>query len=561
MYVLGIWDGHDAGAALIKDSNIIAAVNEERYTKRKLDVGFPANSIRACLNIAKIKPEEVKVIAAATSDLAKTLTRIFPSVKEYYYQFRRRKAKPNFQHPKRAFKYKLTQFGPNFITTGLSESLIKINLKNLGFSNYKFVIYDQHMCHAAGVFMSNMKKALVITLDGVGDGKSGSVNIFENNKLKRISSISSRDSLGIFFEQVTNLLGMRELEDEGKVMALSNYAYPVQDKDNKMLSLFEVKGLNIKARYSVTRQYSFLKNLLWNTQREQFAYMAQKTLEIKMLELFANAIKQTKIRDVCWSGGVASNIKANMLVRKIAHDWYVFPAMGDGGLALGAALLANNEFYKISSYKNEDIYFGDGFSNREIEEVLKKSKGIKYAKERDIAKKVAGLVLSGKIVLWFQGRTEFGPRALGNRSILASAESYGIKDTLNMMVKNRDWFQPFCPSLLEEDARLIFCDYDNRPARFMTMGYMVKKDRMKQMANVINVDNSARPQMVGNENMLFRRLLLEVKKRNKLGVVLNTSFNIHGMPICNTPQDAIIVLKATRCRYLAIGNFMVEQKS
>jgi carbamoyltransferase len=286
--------------------------------------------------------------------------------------------------------------------------------------------------------------------------------------------------------------------------------------------------------------------------------MAQKTLETKMLELFKNAIKGTGIKDIYWSGGVASNIKANMLIRHIAKDWFVFPAMGDGGLALGAAFLANKEFNDVRSYVFDDVYLGDGFSDVETEKILKENK-LNYTKEKDIAKKAAQLILSGKIVLWFQGRTEFGPRALGNRSILAPAGLQGIKDTLNIMVKNRDWFQPFCPTILEEDAKKVFLDYDGRPDRLMTMGYKVRPEMLSLMTNVVNVDSTARPQMLGKENKLFRKLLLEIKKKNKIGVTLNTSFNIHGFPICNTPEDAVVALKTTRCQYLAIGTFLVRQ--
>lgn len=558
MYVLGVWDGHDAGAALICKNKILAAVNEERYTKRKLEVGFPFLSIEACLKIAKIRPEEIGVVAASTSDIAKTLTRVFPQVKEDYYQFRRRKTRPMFQHLKRAFKYKMTEFGPNAMSHRISESYFKKRLAAIGISNYKLKIYNHHECHAASAFFSGMKKATVVTLDGVGDGLSGSVSIFQNNELKRLSAISSRDSLGVFFEQVTNLMGMRELEDEGKVMALSNYAYPVKDKDNKMLDFFSVHGINIKAKYSVAKQYKILKNMLWSVQREQFAYMAQKTLETNVQKLATNAMDHTGIKDIILSGGVMSNIKANMLVRKQSKKWFVFPHMGDGGLALEAAMLANREFHNVNNYNHNNIYFGDEFTDEQVEKALRKN-NMKYSIQKDISGQSAELLNKGNIVLWFQGRTEFGPRALGNRSILAPSYNPGIKDTLNIMVKNRDWFQPFCPSMLLDDAPRLFSDYDNIPDHYMTMGYMVKNSALPKMSNVINVDNSARPQMVGDENPRYRSLLAGIKKKQGVGVVLNTSFNIHGYPICNTPDDAVQSFITTKCKYLAINDFLVQQ--
>lgn len=560
MYILGIWDGHDAGAAILQDNKILVAINEERLSKRKLEACFPILSIKACLQYAKLKPSDINIIAASTTDFAKTLTRRFPGLKENYYQFRRRKTgMPKFQDARRNFKYRLTELPSYGFTRTATKSILKKQLAKLGFKDYKLEIIDHHMSHAAAAaYTSKFKKALVITLDGIGDATSATINILESDNLKTISTISGKDSLGIFYEQVTNLLGMRELEDEGKVMALSNYAFEIPDSNNKMIDFFKVAGLNIKSKHSVSERYALLKKILWQTPLEQFAYMAQRTLEKNMIELFNNAINETGIKDVAWSGGVASNIKANMKVAAVTNSWHIFPHMGDGGQALGSAMQANAINNGITRYELNDFYLGQDFQEEDILSSLKKH-NLKYEYDKDIAKTAADIIAKKKdFLLWFQGRMEYGPRALGNRSILASASSLDVKDKLNISFKKRNWFQPFCPSLLQEEAKKIFQDvkqYD----KFMVMGYKVKPSMINKVQAVINVDNTARPQMLGSENPLYRNLIKEVKKHTGLGIILNTSFNLHGYPLVCSPDDAVDVLLNTKANYLAIGNYLIEK--
>jgi len=557
--ILGIWDGHDAGAAIIENNEIKVAVNEERLTHKKLDVGFPYESIKCCLNHLNLKPEDIDAVSTCTSDFSKTLTRVFPSMKDRYYLLRRRKIYPGFAKWQKNLKYKLTEIGSSYPTKKISEHNLKKQLKKMGFKDFDLRIMDHHMAHAATAgYCSGFKKSLTITIDGVGDGLSGSINICNKGEIERISGISSKNSLGIFFEHVTNLMGMRELEDEGIVMDLSDFAYEIPDNKNPMLDFFEIKGLDIKAKYSSNRVWFELKKILWLTSPEQFAWMAQETLEQKVIKLFSNAINETGIKDVTWSGGVASNIKANMKIRNIPEldKCFVFPHMGDGGLALGSALLYNFEENSIWDYKFDNVYFGPEYSEETIETELKKNK-LEYTYEKDIEKYVADLINNNKIVFLHRGRMEFGPRALGNRSILASATSLDSKNDLNLKIKKRVWYQPFCPSILQEDAEKIFSDYDY-PERFMTMGFMVKKEYQKDMASVINVDGSARPQILTNEKQSYRKILENIKKKTGLGVVLNTSFNLHGYPIVNSPSDAIDVMKKSKNEHMVMGNYLVE---
>lgn len=560
-YVLGIWDGHDSGAAIVKGNQILSVINEERLSRRKLEVRFPKAAIQACLESLNLCPKDIPEIVVPTSDAAKTLTRIFPSQKEQYYLIRRRKKVSNrFMGFKKYFKYRFTEIKPIFLTKMLSKWIIKRELKKLGFKNYSLTLVNHHLSHAAGAaFCSGFQESLVFTLDGVGDGLSGTINNCKQGEFKEISKIKANRSFGIFFEHVTNLMNMRELEDEGKVMALANYAYPIPDDQNPLLHLFKIEGLSIKAKYSSTKMFRELKKILWRYPSEQFAYMAQRTLEVKIPELVKNAINETGINNIAIAGGVASNVKVNMLLRELpeVNDLFIFPHMGDGGLAIGAALLQNYNLNHISSYSLNSTALGIGYEKLAVQEILDQEK-INYEFIEDITSKTAQLIADRNIILWFQGRMEFGPRAMGFRSILARPDSVKVKDDLNLSLKKRVWYQPFCPSLLLNDAKEMFIDFKGTPDKFMTSAYRVKPEKLKLMEGVTNIDGSCRPQIINEPDSLYHQLLLKLKKLTGHGVVLNTSFNMHGEPLVCSPEDAIRTFKEMKCKYLVLDHFLVS---
>lgn len=560
MYILGIWDGHDSGAAIIEENQILVALNEERLTRRKLEIHFPEQSIKECLNYLNLTPADITQVAVSTYDFSKTLARIFPYTKEEYYLIRRRKKVPGkISNLKKRAKYKLTECGPSHLTKRISEMCVRKSLNRLGFNNYQVHLVDHHLCHAAAAaFCSGFVDCLVITIDGIGDALSGTFSTFSQGKLSRNSVISGKHSLGIFFEHVTNLMNMRELEDEGKVMALANYAYPISDAENPLLDFIKVDGLKVECTYSTLKMYNELKKILWRYPSEQFAYMAQRTIEVKILELVKNGLSATGFKKVALAGGVFSNIKVNMLIRTLPEmeGCFIFPHMGDGGLALGAALAANYDLNGISSYPLDAVFLGLGYSEELIKSALDAS-GLEYRYCENIEEETARLISQGYIVFWFQGRMEYGPRALGHRSILALPNSKRIRDLLNLRLKMRVWYQPFCPTMLEEDAQLLLEEYDS-PNRFMTMGYMVKDDKRDEVEGVISVDGSCRPQVLQGNESRYGRLLTSVKRFTGRGVVLNTSFNIHGEPLVCSPEDAIDTLKRTRNDYLVMGNYLVK---
>jgi carbamoyltransferase len=562
--VLGIWDGHDAGAALVSGEEILFAVNEERLTRRKLEVGFPRLAIEACLRYTGLAPADIGTVAASTSDPAKTLTRFLPGLKEEYYLIRRRKMAPRRADPfKKAFKYRFTELPPNRLSESLSRGWFKRRLAEVGFTDVRLDLVDHHAAHAsAAAACSGFPETLVFTLDGVGDGLCGSLWTWRDGVLSLLKALPARTSLGIFFEHVTNLMNMRELEDEGKVMALASYAYPIPDEENPLMGLIGTEGLAIVSPHNSTRMFRELKAALWRYPSEQFAFMAQRVLERSAVALAEEAIRRTGLHRMAVAGGVFSNVKMNMRLAGLPglESLFIFPHMGDGGLAIGAALAVNRVRHGVPFCRLADLYLGPGYGTDEILEAVGTGGDVSIRRTADPAAEAARLILAGEIILWFRGRMEIGPRALGHRSILARPDDRRIKDRLNLLLKKRVWYQPFCPSILIEDAPALLETegLEIRDNRFMTLGFRVRPERLPLMEGVINVDGTCRPQFVGAEEPCYRDLLLRMKGALGYGVVLNTSFNLHGEPMVCAPGEALEMLRRTGIRYLVMEDWVVE---
>jgi carbamoyltransferase len=556
MVILGVWDGHDAGAALLVDGVLAAAVNEERITRRKLEVRFPARSIEECLRIGGLPPGRVDLAAASTSDVAKTIGRWFPGTKERYYDIRRRKVAPApLTRATKSVKYTLTEWRSSVLTAALSRRVLVRDLAHCGI-RAPLRLYDHHEAHAAAAALgSGMSSCAVVTVDGVGDGASATVNTFDGEHLTRLATTPARHSLGVFFEHVTNLLNMRELEDEGKVMALADYAAPVPDAQNPLLGLVATEGLEFRTAAGGRGMHGRLRALHWFYPNEQFAFMAQRVVEQRLVELARETILRTGLTRLALSGGVASNVKATRKVRLLPEieDLYVFPHMGDGGLALGAACRAAMEEGERPDLALEDLGLGVAFSDDDFERALRAA-AVAFCRPADVVDRVADLIAAGRIVLWFQGREEYGPRALGHRSVLARPDRADLRDRVNLLLKRRVWYQPFCPSLLEGDARAAFDDWKGRPGRHMTMAYRVAPAFRPVLAGVTSVDGTCRPQIVREDaEGPFAALLRAVRARLGFSAVLNTSFNIHGAPLVHTPAEAIDVFRDGRADALVLG--------
>ena len=565
MIILGLWDGHDAGAACLVDGRLVAAVNEERLTRRKLEVAFPVRSIALCLKQAGVSAADVTRVAASTTDPAKALERLLPWTKDRYYQVRRRQTAPGaLAHVTRSLKRRVTTWPPMAWSRALSRAMLQRQLRAAGLAGSPLTLFDHHHCHAlAAAHASGFAQAAVVTIDGLGDGVSATIGRFVNGRYEVLRRSHARDSLGVFFEHVTELLNMRELEDEGKVMALADHAAPVPDVENPLLALMQVIDGRLISSHSPARLARQLAHVHWSCPNERFAHLAQRMVEVLAAALVRDAVRITGCRHVALSGGVASNVKANRTIRHLPEvdDVYVFPHMGDGGLPAGAAIAAWAETSRDRRVEVDPRTLGPVYPVAALELAVQ-GRGLSPTRPQDLASDVARRLAQGQIVCWFQGAMEYGPRALGQRSVLARPGSLAIKDRLNLVLKRRVWYQPFCPSLLESEAPAILRDWHigGHSNRDMTMAYQVRPEALEQMRGVVNVDGSCRPQIVRSDDPTpFGDLLRATKRETGIGVLLNTSFNIHGEPLVCTPDEAVDVFLRGGADALVMGPFVAER--
>jgi len=561
--ILGIWDGHDSGAALLVDGQLRFAVNEERLSRRKLDIVFPDRSIHACLAHSGLGPDGIHIVAASTCDPAKTLGRLWPGSKERYYAVRRRKTPPGpLAGLTRTMKYRMTEWSPGPLSRTISRVVLRQQFDRRGFKSAKLRIVDHHEAHAvAAAWASGYDTCAVLTIDGLGDGLSATLSTFAGGRLSRLAASTARHSVGVFFEHVTNLLNMRELEDEGKVMALADYAAPIADADNPLLPWVRVKDGVIETEWPGHAFRPPLASVHWRFPNEQFAYLAQRTVEHVVVSLARDAMRLTGQRRLAVAGGVASNVKATRRIRLLpeVEDVFIFPHMGDGGLPLGAAVSASAASGETPRIDLTRLDLGPAYDRSAVESSLRAA-GLPADCAGNLPCRVAELLAEGKIVMWFEGAMEYGPRALGHRSVLARPDRVELRDRLNLVLKRRVWYQPFCPSMLESDASRLLADWTGGRNRSMTMAYQVADEYRGRLAGVMSVDGTCRPQIVGDdERGPFADLLRIARRHWEVGAVLNTSFNIHGEPLVCSPDEAVDVFLRSGADALAIDPFLVAR--
>ncbi|AMQ18022.1 carbamoyltransferase family protein [Thermococcus peptonophilus] len=535
--ILGVHDGHDAGAVLI-DGERIFAVNEERLNRIKKYRGFPELSIRKVLEMARASPEDVEIIAVAGI-------------------FRKQKRLIELEENLKAI------FGPDF--------------------KRKVLFVEHHLAHSASAYYtSGWRDAIALSIDAAGDGLSSSIYVARDGEMIRIAQSTYLDSLGDFYASVTELLGFKPMRHEGKVMSLAAYGKPTYD----LSSIIELNGLTFENHLKVvgieaTRKLAELfkyplrhaKEIAMQLKRGKLdGKLQRKAIEIaasaqahleKLIEELGLRLKGHSL-PVAYAGGVAQNVKANAVLRHVFGDdnLWVFPAMDDGGLAFGAAVFLKAQLERLDGkwkpFRLKHVYLGPGYSSEEIESFLRRE-GIDYEEVSDIPGFVADALVDGNLVGLFQGRMEYGPRALGNRSILANPGDEGVKGRLNIALK-RDVFQPFAPSMLWEKAEEYLEDLNGRPNEFMTMSYTASEEFRKMAPAVVHVDGTTRPQAVRKEiNELYYLTIEKFSKQTGLSAVLNTSFNMHGEPIVCSPADAVKTFREAGLDTLVIGNFVVSR--
>lgn len=569
-YILGLNSAyHESSVCLIKDGQIVAIAEEERFNRKKhakparVDSSdeLPLEALNYCLNKVGISFEEIDYVGYSLN----------PKV--------RLNRNTQHQHP-----YKVTS--GDFGTREGEELFYQKNLqveskvKELGFRG-KFLYLNHHDCHAASsYFVSEFNEAAVIVIDGIGEFESTTLYKGTGNKLEKLKSIDFPNSLGFLWEKICKYLGFSEY-DACKVMGLASYGNPdtYRAQFNDLITINDDGMFTIDDRIIQFRNenYGGLESLFGLEKRnepvqkvgktnQRYADLAaalQEVTENIVIKLVRNQKNITGAEQLCLSGGVALNCVANgkLLEERIFDKIFIQPASHDAGTAIGAAFYIWNQILdKPRSYVFDSASLSAEFSEEKIKEALDKT-GLKYEVTDNIEKKTAKLIAEGNVVAWFQGAMEIGPRALGNRSILCDPSKKDAVALLNHKIKHREPFRPFCPSVLADKASDWF-DLKGKipsPAKYMLSAFNVLDYRKGIIPAVTHVDGTARIQAVEKEsNPRYYRLIEEFEKLTGVPVVLNTSLN-DKEPIVCSPQDAVNTFLKTRIDYLAIGNFLVSR--
>lgn len=598
MVILGISAFyHDSAAAILLDGKVIAAAQEERFTRIKHDESFPINAVQFCLRQSGFSINEIDAIAFYDKPLLK-----FERLLETYYHFAPKglisflKAMPVW------VKEKL------FLKRIIKEELSEIE----GFEpqKVKFLFPEHHLSHAASAFYSSpFSDAAILTIDGVGEWATASISVGRGNSIELLKELHFPNSLGLLYSAFTYFLGFKVNSGEYKLMGLAPYGIPHSEEVENFVQIIKEKLVDIREDGSLSLNQEYFdyavglrmaKDKKWGklfgfsrrkeedelTQQHcNLALAIQMVTEEIVLKMAQEAKRITQSENLCMAGGVALNCVANgkLLRANIFKNIFVQPASGDAGGALGAAQAAYYIHFQMVR-KNEQeamqhAYLGCEFSNQEIELDLKQHKAVFEQYEFDkLAKKSAELIADGKVVGWFQGEMEFGPRALGNRSILADARNEKTQQTLNLKIKYREGFRPFAPSVKAENVSDYFeietaSPYmlfvapikdkwrKNLPENYYDLPLMERLYVPRSILPAItHVDFSARIQTVDKEtNLRYWKLLDEFEKITGVPMLVNTSFNVRGEPPVCTPSEAYACFMRTEMDYLVIGDYLLSK--
>jgi carbamoyltransferase len=577
---------HDSAACLVQDGKIVAAAQEERFTRKKHDYRFPKEATEYCLNYANIKVNDLDIVAFYDKPFLK-----FERLLETYLTYAPVGIKSFIKAMPLWIKQKLWM-----------KELIK---EELGFEG-KILFPEHHESHAASAFYpSPFSKAAFMTMDGVGEWTTTSFGIGDSNKIKIMADIKFPHSLGLLYSAFTYYTGFKVNSGEYKVMGLAPYGEPkyVDKILNEVMDLKEDGSFKLNMKYfnfaaGLTMTNSKFDKLFGGpprkpesnlTQREMdLARSVQDVTEEVMLRCARHIKKETGMTKLCLAGGVALNCVANgkILRENIFDDIWIQPAAGDAGGALGAALFTwyqylNND--RTADDKNDSqfgSYLGPDYSESgSVKEFIEKNNiPYKFLNEEEIPEKIADIINDENVVGWYQGRMEFGPRALGARSIIGDARSPKMQSIMNLKIKFRESFRPFAPSVIEEKISDYF-EID-RPSPYMLLVADVKKERTKPMTEeqksffgieklnvlrsdipaITHVDYSARIQSVNKDtNPLYHKMISKFDEKYGYGVIVNTSFNVRGEPIVCRPEEAFKCFMRTDMDYLIMGNYLLSK--
>ena len=590
MIILGISAFyHDSSAAIIIDGKIVAAAQEERFSRIRHDLSFPFQAINFCLNFAQTKVKDLDFVVFYEKPFLK-----FERLLETYIGF----APKGF----RSFKVSM----PSWVKDKLfQKKIIKKNLETISLSKFdesKILFTEHHISHAASAFYpSPYKRSAILIMDAVGEWATTSISIGENNKIQMLSEINFPHSIGLLYSAFTYFLGFKVNSAEYKVMGLAPYGKPVFKKKilKNLIEIFDDGSFKINQKYfnystgftMTNNNFNKLfkmdrrnENHSLNQKHMDLAASIQKVIEIIVLKIAKKAFDLTKCNNLCLAGGVALNCVANskILEEKIFKNIWVQPASGDAGGSIGAALYGYyNNFNKKRVIQKTDSmngsFLGPKYTNNEIKRTLDKLRIIyEFINTDKIFNKTIKLIIQGKTVGWFQGRMEFGPRALGHRSIIGDPRSKKMQKIMNLKIKFRESFRPFAPSILEEDSKewfnisckspyMLFVAQLNqskrvnlKPGQKNLKGLRLLYVNRSVIPAVTHVDYSARLQTVNKKyNTEFYKLIKKFKQLTKCPLLINTSFNVRGEPIVCSPKDAIECFMSTNLDALVIENYFI----
>ena len=582
MYILGIHTCHNSTAALLKDGKIIGCVSEERFVRIKNYWGFPVNSVKYLLDFAKITSEEIDLVVFSekrATNLEGRKFDMFENVIKEKGMFKEIFSNLTYRHPgltNYLIKLKNIKQDNPIYEQGLMNEARKFLNKNFNISPEKIIFLDHHLSHAYSTCFNlpKNKKHLVFSIDGEGDeSTSATVNIFDGKNMERIAETKKEASLGYLYSLVTFYLGMKPNEHEFKVMGLAPYAK--KEKVEKIYTLFKetlwLDGMNFKSKFRTQYFIYFLKDKMKGVRFDTIAGAVQRFTEDLLCDWVSNSIKQTGISSIALSGGVVMNVKACQKIAELPEvkEIFIVPSAADESTAIGACFYGYKHFCEINSLpfnpkQIESLYLGPEYSNKEIEKFLKEnyySKKYRVDKIIDIEKKIASLLAKGEIVARLNGRSEFGARALGNRSILADPSNNQVVRVLNELIKDRDFWMPFTPSVLFEGSEKYMKNPRKLKAPYMVITFDSTTKGQEDLSAAIHpYDFTLRPQMVYKDwNLSYHRLISEFKKLRGISGILNTSFNLHGEPNVLSPKDAMHTFENSGLKYLALGNFLVSK--
>jgi len=562
MNILGVNYLSESSVCLINNGILKFAVSEERLNRIKNWYGFPQKSIDHCLKENKLKLSDIDIISThGTSsfsiDQVKFKNEYLNAIKEINNSNLKKKYK-NFLIKKIKFREKKEKKAYLRNKKIIKKIIFKYKKKT--------EIFDHHECHAASAaFFSGWKNCMVFTIDGYGDSSSSKLFEFKKNKLIELRSTSILNSLGYFYGSITKYLGFKPQRHEGKILGLaaygnSNKAYKVIKK----LIYFDKKKKNFRGGFKhgflPLFENKYLNKILKGYTKEDISAATQRRLEEVVLS-YVKSIKKKNFR-LALAGGVFANVKLNQKISQLKNvkEIFIFPNMGDGGLCAGAAALSYHFKKKKNLKKINNIYLGKKFNDREILKEIKKFK-LKYMKSIKINEIIAKKLHEGKIIALFDGRMEFGPRALGNRSILSRATNPDINQTLNKKLKRTE-FMPFAPITISENFREMYDDTqkNKKACEYMTVTLRCTKKMKKISPAAIHVDGTARPQIVyKQESKNLYNILKSYFSISKIPNLINTSFNMHEEPIVYTPKDAIRGFLQSKIDYLYIGKYLISK--